>query len=195
MTRPFTVLHICTGNLCRSPLAEHLMRAGLQDRLGDAADHFAVGSAGTHGFPGDSMATFALEVLGDRSVDGSAFRARELAADLVSDADLVLTANREHRVAVVALVTNAAPRTFTLTEFARLAAGVDVASLPGVSAVERARALVPAVAQRRRPAARPQQDDLPDPHRGPRKGFEACARTVEESLQVLLDLWTPTPHP
>lgn len=192
---PFRVLHVCTGNLCRSPVAEHLMRAALLARAGDAADHVAVSSAGTHGFPGDPMEPFAREVLGDRGVDGSAFRARELAADLVGRADLVLTATRQHRVAVVALAPDAAARTFTLREFARLAEGVDAADLPGVSAAERARALMPVLAQRRRPAPQPRQDDLPDPYRGPRQGFEVCAQTVEACLQVPLDLWMPTPRP
>ena len=191
MNGTFRVLHVCTGNLCRSPLAEHLMRAGLAARLGEEADAFQLGSAGTHGYPGDPMEPYALQVLAERGVDGSAFRVRELAAELVGEADLVLTATRQHRLAVVGLDASAASRTFTLQELARLASEVDPDELPHGGAVARARALVPIVARRRRAAARPSSDDLSDPYRGPRKGFEACARAVDEALQVPLGLWSP----
>jgi len=55
----FRVLHVCTGNICRSPMAEHLMRAGLQQRLGGGAAAFEVASAGTMGFAGEPMQPYA----------------------------------------------------------------------------------------------------------------------------------------
>ncbi|MGZ6792782.1 MAG: arsenate-mycothiol transferase ArsC, partial [Mycobacteriales bacterium] len=79
----FRVLHVCTGNICRSPLAEHLMRAGLEQRLGPAAAVFEIGSAGTLGRPGMPMEPYALSTLAAYRVDGSAFGARPLVAELV----------------------------------------------------------------------------------------------------------------
>ena len=191
MSETFRVLHVCTGNICRSPLAEHLMRAGLRDRLGDEADRFAVSSAGTWGHTGSPMEPFALTTLAALGHDGSAFQARELVAEHVAAADLVLTATREHRAAAVVLQPRAAKRTFTLREFDRLLSAVDPASLPTGDRVERAHAVVSAAAaQRGRVRAEvPEDDDVVDPYQGPESGFTACGRLVQATLQRPLDLF------
>ncbi|MGB8652823.1 MAG: hypothetical protein WCD35_19415 [Mycobacteriales bacterium] len=194
----FRVLHVCTGNICRSPLAEHLMRAGLQERLGPAAADFVVESAGTWGHTGAGMEPFALSTLAAFGVDGASFRARELVAEHVAGADLVLTATRDHRAAAVVLHPRAAARTFTLREFDRLLSALDPgldpalgpAAEPAGDRVERARALVRAAAGKRgivRPE-RPEDDDVVDPYQGPESGFTACGRLVHATLQRPLDL-------
>ncbi|MCW2606125.1 MAG: Tyrosine phosphatase [Frankiales bacterium] len=192
---PFRVLHVCTGNICRSPMAEALMRAGLQARLGPAADAFLVESAGTWGHSGSPMEPHALSTLASYGVPGESFRARELVAEHVVAADLVLTATREHRAAAVVLHPRAAARTFTLREFARLAAAVDPATLPEGDVVERARALVRAVAGKRGlvPPASPKDDDLSDPYHAPESAFQACAALVQDALRGPLDLLAGPP--
>jgi protein-tyrosine-phosphatase len=100
---PFRVLHVCTGNICRSPMAELLMRRMLDRGWPEQAERFVVESAGTWGHAGSPMEPHALTVLADHGVDGEAFRARELAAEHVAGADLVLAATREHRAAAVVL--------------------------------------------------------------------------------------------
>jgi protein-tyrosine phosphatase len=194
----FRVLHVCTGNICRSPLAEHLMRDGLHKRLGADADRFVVESAGTWGHTGSPMETYALSTLRTYDVDGSAFAARELVAEHVVAADLVLGATREHRAAAVVLHPRAAARTFTLREFARLAAAVDGAALPAGDPVERARALVLAVAANRGlvPPQRPGDDDVDDPYQAPASAFATCGALVHSTLQGPLDLLGgPAPAP
>jgi protein-tyrosine phosphatase len=188
----FRVLHVCTGNICRSPVGEQLMRAGLRERLGERAGAFLVESAGTMGFSGSPMEAFALSSLSAWSVDGAEFRARALVADHVEQADLVLAATREHRAAAVVMHPRASGRTFTLREFDRLCRAVDPATLPADDLVERARALVRAAAAQRglvRPD-RPSDDDVEDPYRGPESGFTATAALVHEVLQRPLDLLT-----
>ena len=186
----FRVLHVCTGNICRSPMAEHLMRAGLQQRLGGGAAAFEVASAGTMGFTGEPMQPYAGSTLASYDVDGSAFRARELLAEHVAGADLVLTAARAHRAAVVVLQPRAAARTFALREFARLTSVVEPASLPRGDAEQRARALVRAAAGNRGlvPPASPADDDLEDPYQAREPAFIACAALVQRALQGPLDL-------
>lgn len=186
----FRVLHVCTGNICRSPMAEHLMREGLRQRLGPEADAFVVESAGTWGHTGSPMEGFAHSTLAGFEIDGSAFTARELVAEHVAAADLVLTATRDHRAAAVVLQPRAAKRTFTLREFDRLLSVVDPATLPAGDRVERARALVAAAAANRgmvRPDV-PGDDDLADPYQAPESAFAACAQLVHGTLQRPLDL-------
>lgn len=186
----FRVLHVCTGNICRSPIAEHLMRAGLQARLGEAAHRVVVESAGTWGHSGSPMEPFALQILSDHAVDGVDFRARELAAEHVAGADLVLAATREHRASAVVLHPRAAVRTFTLREFDRLVTMVDPAVLPAGDVGERGRAMVRAAAAARgrsRPDD-PRDDDLADPYHAPAHAFVRCARLVHEALTGPLDL-------
>src|SRR3954464_14386709 len=171
-------------------MAEHLMRWGLVERLGRTADRFVVESAGTWGHTGSAMEPYALSTLEAYGVDGAAFTARELVAENVVAADLILGATREHRAAAVVLHPRAAARTFTLREFARLAAAADPAPLPAGDPVERARALVTAVAAQRGlvPPQRPSDDDVTDPYQAPASAFATCAALVHATLQGPLDL-------
>ncbi|HSK25522.1 MAG TPA: hypothetical protein VK894_01250 [Jiangellales bacterium] len=189
----FRILHVCTGNICRSPIAERLTRRGLDERLGAHASRFSVTSAGTWGHEGSGMELGALQALGEMGVDGRDFRARELAGDQVRGADLVLGATREHRAQVVTVVPEALRRTFTLREFARTVA-VVVADAGGPEAwpldpVERARAVVAATAARRGsvPGALPGDDDVADPYGAPLQAFRRCALTIADALVPALD--------
>jgi len=186
----FRVLHVCTGNICRSPLGERLMREGLRERLGNGASVFDVRSAGTLGNPGQPMEPFALSTLAALGHDGSDFGATFLVEDLVAGADLVLAATREHRAAAVTLNPRAARKTFTLREFDRLLSVVDPEALPTGDRVERAHAIVLAAAAQRglvRPD-RPGDDDVTDPYRGPESGFTATGALIAATLQRPLDL-------
>jgi len=180
----FRVLHVCTGNICRSPMAEHLMRAGLAAR---GLEGFEVSSAGTHGLVGEPVFEHAGTQLTSRGIDHADFRARRLVKELVAEADLVLASTRDHRAAAVTLVPRAASRTFTLREFDRLLSVVDP---PTGDPVERARALVPAAARQRGlvRADKPQDDDVTDPYGGPAEGYPPAARLIEATLQRWLDL-------
>ena len=186
----FRLLHVCTGNICRSPMAERLTRGGLEERLGADAERFVVESAGTWGHSGSPMESYAASTLKAYGLDGEDFRARELVAEHVAGADLVLAATREHRAASVVLHPRAASRTFTLREFARLAGAVDPGQITAADPVERARELVTAAAGRRGlvPPEHPRDDDLADPYQGPEHGFAVCADLVHRSLQRPLDL-------
>lgn len=118
----FTILTVCTANICRSPLMELL----LSDRL--AADRFVVSSAGARGFdarPIDSMTAMEALRLGQ---DPFLFRSRPITKDLVEGADLILTATRDHRAIVLDQNPSALRRTFTLLEFAHLAEKLDEAT-------------------------------------------------------------------
>jgi protein-tyrosine phosphatase len=187
----FSIMFVCTGNLCRSPMAERLAVAALRRRLGPAAERFSVWSAGTHAVTGWPMTAEAAAVVAAYGADPEGFVSTELTADLVAKTDLVLTATRAHRSQVVTLEPAALRRAFTMTEFARIAREVE----EGVQAqdpVERAHAVVAAVARRRgtvRPA-RPDDDDIADPIGQPMAVYQSTgdviARAVDASITALV---------
>ena len=118
-TKLFTILTVCTGNICRSPAAEIL--------LSRALDHsVTVTSAGTYGMPSWPVSPPMARLLatGESDSDVAAFRSTTLTAQRIQDADLILALAGEHKRAILELVPSALRRTFTLGEFARLAASV-----------------------------------------------------------------------
>ena len=188
---PFGVLFVCTGNICRSPMGERLLAAGLRSRFGDEADAVDVRSAGTWGRDGAPMEEYAAAAVLERGGDPTGFAARELRDYHVEEAGLVLAATRDHRAAAVTLVPRAAGWTFTLPEFARLAAAVDPGALPRPLG-ERFPALVRAAAAQRglvRPQ-HPDDDDVKDPYGRSREVFAVCADAVAGPVDQILTVLT-----
>lgn len=193
----FSILFVCTGNMCRSPMAERMARAALARSLGPDAGRFSVYSAGTGTHDGRAMTAESAKVLLAYGANPDGFVSAELTPAHVGAADLVLTATRSHRSEVVTLDPTALRRSFTLTEFARtgaaLTAGTVDASVPGASLadlpsdpIERSRALVAVAARRRgtiRPA-RPDEDDIPDPIGRPMEVYEAAGAQIAEAVGV-----------
>jgi protein-tyrosine-phosphatase len=91
------VLFVCTGNTCRSPLAEVLARKAAKER--GLAD-FTASSAGTNAWDGSPASDGALLVGIERQLDIGAHRARKLSRDMVAEADLVLVMSPAHLEAV-----------------------------------------------------------------------------------------------
>lgn len=118
---PFRILTVCTGNICRSPQAEQLLRLRLPQAVGVDASAVEVTSAGTMALDGDPMERYsAAEAMRLGVDDTGAHRARRLRPAQIEQADLVVALAAEHRGAVVSAVPSAQRRTFTLIEFTRL---------------------------------------------------------------------------
>ena len=113
----FSVLAVCIGNVCRSPVAEGLLR----DRL--PGTDFRVESAGVRGLVGHTMTEESAAELAQRGVHVSDFVARRLEASMPHAADLVLTATTDIRRAALEEAPGALRRTFTWKEFAALVDG------------------------------------------------------------------------
>jgi protein-tyrosine phosphatase len=189
---PFSILHVCMGNICRSPMAERLLLAAARDLVGDKADELLlVGSTGTGGWHvGGAMDRSAARQVVSRggSVDG--FRARKLAHEHIESADLILTATAEQQEHVLALRPEAVERTYVLGEFGRLLRSVDLGRLPpsglhpdGV--YDRGVALVTAVSEVRGGEIAQPGDDLDDPYGQGDGYFSQVADQIEQAVRPL----------
>jgi protein-tyrosine phosphatase len=189
---PFSILHVCMGNICRSPMAERLLVVAARDLAGDKADDLLfVHSTGTGGWhAGDRMDAAAARQVLARGGEIETFRARQLAAEHIEASDLILTATAEQHEFVQVLAPDAADRTFVLGEFGRLLRQVDLSALPPAEPVPdavyaRGVALVSAVADLR--ADRPPRsgDDLDDPWGRGHRYFGRVADEIEETVRPL----------
>lgn len=185
----FTVLLVCTGNICRSALAERLGRAYLDDRLGAAAGSIRLMSAGTRAVVGSGMHSSTALVLAGFGVEPGDFRAQQLTEALPAQADVVLTMTRDHRRDVLALAPRGLARTFTLREAAALLDLVPPSSdLTGGSFAERARCLVAAMASSRAQLrGGGEDDDVRDPIRHPVEVHQEVGDAIVEALIPVLD--------
>ena len=184
--RPFLVLHVCTGNICRSPMAELLMRAELDERYGAEAARVVLDGAGTYpGHAGYPIHPPAGQVLGDLGIDASAFRAQALGGPAVARADLVLCATREHTRRVAALVPAAAGRTFTLRRLAAVAAVADAGGLePASDPALRLEALRDLARHHPEPPAGEQ--DVEDPYGLPLDVYRATAWQIRSAVRSIV---------
>ncbi|MGB3764287.1 MAG: low molecular weight phosphatase family protein [Ornithinimicrobium sp.] len=192
MLSPGRILVVCTGNICRSPFIEHLLRDQL-DRLWGAG-RVAVGSAGTRGLVGQPMAPESAARLGHLASTAQGFRGRRLSpADLI-EADLIINATRAHRSAVVQMAPAVLRRSVTLAEVALAAEVVPnvSATCPDLSAWLRA---VSAAVVAHRPAlldVSPTDLDLDDPYGRDAAAYDTMAKQVGRWMPSVVAALSPS---
>ena len=167
------ILVVCTGNICRSPMAEGFLRDALFRRFGERAP--AVSSAGTIGWTGSPASPESVIAAGERGSDIEAHQARELRPPMIEGADLILCMAAEHREAVGGEVPESAARTFTLKELVRL-----LEALPPVQPAEDPDTLVGRIAAANElrlagGVGNPHDEDISDPLGLPLDTYRAIA--------------------
>ena len=114
-----TVLFVCSGNTCRSPMAEGIARQILAEKLGVAPDDLgakdmAVVSAGTSAMSGSRATPAAVQALSELGVDLSRHRSQPVTVEVIHRADAVFTMGRSHAMTVAALVPSARDKVMPL---------------------------------------------------------------------------------
>jgi RpiB/LacA/LacB family sugar-phosphate isomerase len=107
-----TILFVCTGNVCRSPMAEGIFRQAIQGR-----GNYRVGSAGLGAMEGQPPSLHAVQAVKELGIDISRQRSRMLTPDLVAQADYIFGMTHSHVDTVMLLYPQAAEKTFLLREF------------------------------------------------------------------------------
>ncbi len=185
------IMTVCTGNICRSPLAEVV----LDTRLADL--NVEVHSAGVRGLPSAEMTPEAIELARAAGVDparASEHRSRYLTEGMLSSPDLIIAMTRAHRRDLAELAPARLRSTFTAREFARLSVAISddelaaAAAAAGANCSDRLRAVAAVVAGRRGlvpPPEDPADDDVIDPYRMP---WETYLQSSDELLPALAEI-------
>jgi protein-tyrosine phosphatase len=139
---PFSVLHVCTGNICRSPMSERI----LDGLTGDDVFNHGAGISAFH--EGENMQPGSMDELEARGYDFEGHRARHLVRAHVESSDLILVATTGHLEYLAERFPEAGARTFLVRTFGRIAA--DAApDLPDGDTATRGKALAAAADERR----------------------------------------------
>ncbi len=113
------VMFVCTGNTCRSPMAEAIFQSLIEGRE-DLKKELLVSSAGIYAFEGDPASLEAIEVMQEEfDTNLRSHRARVLDEKDIREAYLILTMTGHHREMILELYPEAADKVYTLKGFAQ----------------------------------------------------------------------------
>lgn len=180
------VLVVCTGNTCRSPMAEVLLARHLAEAGVDAA----VESVGT--IEGGQPATdHGVRAMKSRGLDTSTHISRQVTVNDVDAAHLVLVMAGEHVVTITALVKDAFDKTFAIKDFARRGSTVD--SSVGAGNLQALLAELGANRSRSELLRHDPDGDVADPIGRGRRVFDRTAGELDTLTQQVSDLLVAHP--
>lgn len=167
------VLMVCTGNLCRSPMAEAVFRHAVASRGCD----IEVASSGTWAYWGNPATDEAVDVLRPKGIDLSGHQSRGMDPKELEHADLIIGMTSVHRREILQVAPEVDPKLILMKELVELAIEGD---LPGSSAARLERLLVAPRPKWRRAL------DLDDPIGKPITAYEKTVTQIEMGVEVLV---------
>jgi protein-tyrosine phosphatase len=169
------VLFVCTGNVCRSPMAEGFLR----DQALRRGLHVDVRSTGTHAWTGRAATIDGRRVMAELGVPIDDHRTLELDRDLMDWADLVICLATEHLREVRRAYPDAIGKTFTLKGFLEI--------LPTLPSCDDTEAWLAAAADDRRVADAVASPDVDDPFGERTAAYHRVATEIEELIRRLAE--------
>ena len=179
------VLFVCTGNICRSPMAEFMFPLFFH------ADSITSDSAGVQGLINSPIDPSSAFILKQDGIDASSFRSKRLTPQIALSSDLILCFTERQQKKIVELAPRSRSYTFLLTDFADLCSYCDNNNMIADITLENRLASILANASLVQPLLPPAKE-IDDPYRKDMAAFKAAHQQIGDSFACIAAALEPT---
>ncbi len=197
------LLFVCTGNICRSPMAEGIARAAIERNYPERPVSVEIASAGIAGLDGEEPTSEAVQAMEERGIDIRGYEAQTVSRSLTAESDLVMVMEERQKAHVSALAGSAVVPVFLLLKLAEAVQVVQKAEdhgLDRVGPLESLESVVSVATVMERNDSwelSSHQYELADPMGMPLEWYRRAADIMEvaigDILRALLGPFAPTP--